>query len=139
MRSQYTLRRSIRAGDTERVSIDNGTFNDNFLVRRWFMFPNDGVTRCLAVLNTDGTHPGPTGLSVDNNREFGWAIFDSSASSGNTEALLDPDHIIVQDFYIHNLSSAVEIEVIIHIERVRTSDAEAALYMIKERSQGPLE
>ena len=98
------------------------------------MFPSNGVTGVWAVLNTHGLYPGANGFSVSDNREFGWAT-----STNDYEGLLDPQHIIVQDFYIHNLSGSNEIEVIIEIERVRTSDAEAALYMIKERSQGALE
>ena len=136
MRSTYTIRRSIRAGGTERVAIDNGTFNDNFLVKRWYMFPTNGQTAVWAVLNTSGVHPLATaaGFSVDNSQEFGWATWHE-----DREGILDPQHIIVQDFYIHNLSATHEIQVLIEIERVHTSDAEAALYMIKERSQADLE
>ena len=131
MRSRYTIRRTIRAGGIERVAVDNGTFNDNFLVKRWYMFPSNGVADSWAVLSTEDK---PLNLQVSDNRQFGWATFKS-----DREGLLDPDHIIVQDFFIHNITGSYDIEVIIELERVKNSDAEAALYMIKERGQGPLE
>ena len=131
MRSTYTIRRRVEKGSIERVAIDNGTFNDNFLVKRWWMFASNGVADCWAVLSTEDK---PLNFQVSDNRQFGWATFKS-----DRQGLLDPDHIIVQDFYIHNITGSYDIEVIIELERVKTSDAAAALYMIKERAQGPLE
>jgi len=137
MSKEYTLRRTVDVGRSVRVAIDNGTFNDNFLIKSWVIFPSNGQTTVWAVLDTSGIHPTSSALQVSNNQTFGWA--QCSEETFGTKGILDPNHIIVQDFYIHNLSGTNEIQVLIQIERVHTSDAEAALYMLKERAQGPLE
>ncbi|HIA04082.1 MAG TPA: hypothetical protein EYN66_19655 [Myxococcales bacterium] len=132
----YTIRQKVPSQESVRCSVDNGNLNLNYRIKRVIAFPTTTSGLVFACLSTDSVSPGILGMDVTNNRQFGWIVYDPDGSDVN---YLDPDHVIVQDFWIHNLANTVDLNFVIEMDTWKTSDGEAALYMLKERAQGPLE
>jgi len=133
----YTVRRKAAPGESVRCSVDNGDLNLNYRIRRVTAFPTTTSGLVFLLLSTNSRAPAVgAGLDVTDNRQFGWIVYDPDGSDVN---YLDPDHVIVQDFWIHNISATVELNLVIEMDSWKSTDGEAALYMLKERAQGPLE
>jgi len=132
MRRTRTIRRSLAANESQRISLDNNNFNLNFKVTEFKVFATNPATACMVVLSTDETAPT---ASVTDNRQFGWGFSVADQQDQWDDQPLDPNHIIVQDMWLHELRGGA-CEVILIIELFETTDDEAALYMLKENAQG---
>lgn len=129
----HTIRRLVNNGTVARVSLENGSFTNNFQILSVQAFFPVGNADATVILSTNDVLA--SGALVTDNRQFGWIKLNADGS--NTK-YIDPGHIIVDDYFIHNLA-ANPINVVVEMLSLTTTDAEAALYMIKERAQGASE
>jgi len=138
-----------------RIPLDNGSFVDNFKVTYFEVYPNGGPVAGLwntVTNNNDVTYVtlalDEDGLGYQNfgdNRQLSWFCAHSATTPGGWHSVIDPNHIIIEDLYIGAYCidtgdgstdvTSVPLNYIIHLEKVVTSEDEAVLHLVKERSQ----
>lgn len=133
-----TLRGRIDANSQRRLVVDDGNFTSGFKVKSFCMFP--------LSLSSGGDVEGVLGLDYDiasiwnasDNRQIAWACMTTTNTTRvmNWEKI-DPDHIVVRDLYLYNMSD-ISANYLIEIEPVTISEDEAVIALIKERSQDDL-
>lgn len=159
----YTLRGIIPPGsnfsDPIRLVCDNGNINENFRVVKFEIFPNMNRTfngtwtgvvtgaqhflNVVLALDEDGVVDGHG--NFEDNRQIGHAVAYGTKEPDHLLISLDPDHIVVMDLWISAYTvdrgdgstglTSVPINYRVEMEKVATSDAQAVLALIKERSQ----
>ena len=159
----YTLRGIIPPGtnfsDPIRLVCDNGDINENFRVTKFEIFPNMNRTHngtwtdvtlgaqhyltVILALDEDGTNLGHG--NFEDNRQIGHAVAYGTKEPDHLLISLDPDHIVVMDLWIGAYTvdrgdgstglTSVPINYRVELEKITTSDAQAVLALIKERSQ----
>jgi hypothetical protein len=143
----YTTRGSIRTDNAiNRIILDDGSFETGYRVVEFKIGPHDmdqqSTLTYTAKLMTDDDSSIGINWNWDNNEEIGWSIFgwDSNGPQFNQEfALIDPDNLVIQDLYIiadePGTGSDVKINYYIRLEKYDISDSQAALAMVRNRSQ----
>ena len=159
----YTLKGTIPDGtnfsDGIRLVCDNGNINENFRVTKFEIFPNMNRTNngtwtdtvlgaqhyltVILALDEDGVTGGHG--TFDDNRQIGHAVAYGTKEPDHLLISLDPDHIVVMDLWLGAYTvdrqdgstglTSVPINYRIELEKITTSDAQAVLALIKERSQ----
>jgi hypothetical protein len=75
-------------------------------------------------------------MDASDNRQIGWARETTTATTRlQSRAIIDPDHVVVQDLWISNLSTNGPANYLIILEARELNDNESVLQLIKERSQ----
>jgi hypothetical protein len=141
--------------DFVRINLDNGDFEKNFRVVFFEVYGNtkgnpsgfyssaiqpDNVFVTLA-LDSDGL-----GFQqLDDNRQFAWWAGHGQSTVSNFTTIVDPNHVIIQDMYIGAYAvdnadgsinpTPVELQYVIHLEEIKTTENEAVLHLIKEVQQ----
>lgn len=131
----HTLRGQLGGNELRQLILDDGMFTNGHKVtsfRVWAtsMASSDDPSCILALSDKIGTN-----MDAGDSRQIGWA----TQTTTNTIRLqdfniIDPDHVILRDLYIRNIS-ADEANYLITIEPVRITEDEAVLQLIKESSQ----
>lgn len=141
-KSVRTIRGVTAGASSTLVSLDNMNVTKNFRIKRWYCWTTNGGASggnaaSLSTLRVSGA----AGGTVSDNQIFGWGFTGVSFTDGFwcSPQLLDPNHIIVEDMFVNNLSGSNEISWMIELEVFPTSEDEAIIYMLKERAQGTLE
>lgn len=139
MKGVRTLRGTVNAGDVKRLIVDDGRFNDGFIVKEFYVWARSisgsSDPECALGLDEDMS----SNWDAEDNRQIGWAGQTTSASSRTMDfALLDPSHVVVTDLFINNFSAA-EANYMVIIEPVHLSDDQAILALIKERAQDDID
>ena len=141
MKKNRVLRGQLADGETRRLIVDDGNFNDGWTIVH-FVVAGDGQTstECNAKICLDSGVPGPA-WNWGDNREVAWASTRQTAEStwGGWEGAIDPNNVIIQDAFITGQSSnGSVINYMVTIERVVLSDDQAILGLIQERAQDDL-
>jgi len=142
-----------------RLNLNNSDINRNWKVTKFEVFPNMGVPWGLynqsigpelvfvtLCLDEDGaTAYG----SFGDNRQIGWVACTSSSSPIAYRSYTDLNHVVVNDLYlgvwtIDTSDGAVdpthiELNYVVEIEEVKSTDEEAIIQLIRERSQTDME
>lgn len=143
---EYTTRGSVTTGDVmNRIILDDGSFKTGYRVVDFMIAQHDmdeaSTTTLTAKLLTDGRGTPGRNWNWDNNAEIAWAAYthDANAIAPNDFKQLDPDNLIIQDLFIvadNNASGAVElVNYFIRLEKYEITDYQAALAMVRNRSQ----
>ena len=127
-----------------RVQLDNGKFNEGWIIHHWEVWPEDGAENPQqgSILTTqedffdryEATNPlNPLGPGV-----IGWGYVNTNDAPFTW---VRPNHFISQDLYVANVHGGVpgDFQVcnfMIHLKRKKVNGAIALLGLIKERKQG---
>jgi hypothetical protein len=133
-----TLRGRVFSNSIKQLINSNGLLDDGWVVEKWFVWPRSSAVNAdiHAVLSLD--YDAPTDMRAEDNRQIGWGWLPATGSAYNfgESALLDPDHLVLQDLYISNTSAPpVELNYLIFLRRESVSDTQAVMSLIKSRSQ----
>jgi len=152
--------------EAQQIYLDNMDPTRNFKVVDFVVFPSGPayVTNSLWSLSThlvvlatkkSGAKAGLTaqpdeiqGLTVRDNRQIGWCVWDSAGPGTMQQPILDPEHLVVSDLWINgwqiNAGTGVSytlnqpVSYIITLEAVTTTVDMALMTLLKERAQDTL-
>jgi len=131
-----TLRGVVAPGQAVRLIMDDGRYQHGYKVKSlvvWApLMSRPGASEGFAVLSY--VDVAPTSANAANAAQFGWANW-SIGSQGATSdfAVLDPDHVIQQDAYIHSVGASLSY--LIEIEPIDMTPPQAVLQLVKAQSQ----
>jgi hypothetical protein len=124
--------------ETKRLILDDGMLTSGHRITEFHVW---------AVSQASGDDPGCIlGLQANmggdfdasDNRQIGWASQTTTATTREMKfSLIDPDHIIIRDLFIQNISNDLANYLVV-IEPVSLNNDQAVLQLIKERSQDDL-
>jgi hypothetical protein len=87
--------------------------------------------QCVLALSEDNIG---SEFDASNSNQIGWGYVSQAATTTTRFNLIDPDHVIVRDLFISNVTSVVANYLVI-LESKTISDDEAILQLIKEGQQ----
>ena len=131
----HTLRGKLAANEMRRLILDDGMFTEGHKIESFEVWAisqtsGDDPAAILALSDKIGTE-----FDAGDSRQIGWAMqTTTSATRLMTFNTIDPDHVILRDLYIRNIS-ADPTNFLITIVPIRISEDEAVLQLIKESSQ----
>ena len=136
-----SFKQQLLQGDHD---IDNDTINLALYTSSATLNGNTTAYSATNEVGNSGTYAaGGATWNWADNREIGWASWGSEIGGGGSAAvrppvfnLVDSDFIIVEDLYIYNQSAAIDLGYYIELEKVKISEWEGALSMVRARSQG---
>lgn len=129
----HTLRGRIDASSKKRLIIDDGRFNHAMVVKEFYVWSiNDTEDpSCVLALNDESVG---TNMDASNGAQIAWARTVNAGGLADMWAIIDPDHVVVRDLFIHNFS-AYNGNYLVILEAKSISDDEAILQLIKEGQQ----
>ena len=134
----HTLRGRVEQNATKRLILNDGRLNHGLVVKEFYAWTvsqasGDDVD---CILSLSGTVTAE--MDASDNRQIGWARETTTSGSRLASmAIIDPDHIVVQDLWISNLelTAGSEANYLVILEAKELNDNESVLQLIKERSQ----
>ena len=132
----HTLRGQLEPNELRRLILDDGMFTEghkitSFEVWAISLVSGDDPAAILALSNKIGTE-----FDASDNRQIGWAMQTTTATSRvATFNTIDPDHVVIRDLFIRNIS-AHPTNYMVTIVPMKITDDEAVLQLIKESAQG---
>ena len=144
---EYTCRGSVITDNAaHRIILDDGSFETGYRIVEFRIAPHDMdnlfTFNFTAKLMTDDDTSTGLNWNWDDNAEIGWAAF---AFDGNSTSTLfnfnqvDPDNLVIQDLFIRadeaTGQDAKKVNYYIRMEKYDISDSQAALAMVRNRSQ----
>ena len=129
----HTLRGRVDANTKKRLILDDGRFNHAMVVKEFYVFPKNEIEdpRCVLALAEDNIG---TEFDASNSNQIAWGAVAQSSSNADWLGLIDPDHVVVRDLFISNLTS-LDANYLVILESKTISDDEAILQLIKEEQQ----
>lgn len=136
----YTLRGTFVPGTQKRLILDDGNFNNGFIVRKFVVAgdPRDSTDEAYATLMLD--KDADKVWNWGDNRQIAWAAAHNRATNSvdTPFILVDMDTVVVADMYIGGESNSPYINYYVQLERIELTDNQAVMTLIKERSQDDL-
>jgi hypothetical protein len=132
--ARHTIRGRVAAAQSQRLIMDDGMFTKGHKVTGIHIIgANNGTIDATAVLSySDATIPM---INMDDSNQFGWAFWDNDTTTGNRMlSVLDPDHAVLQDLFIHSIGGGFDY--LVTIEPVSMTEAQGVLQLIKHKRQG---
>jgi len=132
----HTLRGRVDLNATKRLILNDGRLTHGMVVKEFYVWTisqasGDDVD---CILSLSGTVTAE--MDASDNRQIGWARETTTATTRQqSRAIIDPNHVIVQDLWISNLSTNGPANYLVILEAKELNDNESVLQLIKERSQ----
>lgn len=132
--ARHTIRGVVAANQTKRLIMDDGIFTKGHKVTGIHIIGvNNGAIEGIGVLSYSSSSI--TAIDFDDSNQFGWAFWDGDTTNGNRmHMVLDPDHAVLQDLFIHSVQGAFNY--IITIEPIALTEAQGVLQLVKHKRQG---
>jgi len=135
---RHTLRGRVDPNTTKRLILNDGRLTHGMIVKEFYVWTislasGDDVD-CILSLSGDVTAE----MDASINTQIGWARETTTAGSRTLgSSIIDPDHIVVQDLWISNLTTVAgsEANYLVILESKELTDNESVLQLIKERAQ----
>ena len=145
---EYTTRGTIVTDNAlNRIILNDGNFETGYRVVEFAIAPHDmdlQVVRAYTakLMTDDDAATDARQWNWENNEEIGWATYVWDANdigAGNNFHQIDPDNLIIEDLYIVGDEGVgqtdVKMNYYIRLEKYDITDSQAALAMVRNRSQ----
>ena len=131
---RHTIRGLLGAGESERLILDDGIYTHGHVVKSFHIIgANNGDTGAIAILSRGATSPAI--IDFSDSQQIAWTIWDNDTTFGNRMVpVIDPDHVVQQDLWIHGLTGACNY--LIEIMPIEMTDAQGVLQLVKAKRQG---
>ena len=132
----HTLRGKLEGNELRRLILDDGMFTEGHKIESFEVWASsiasgDDPAAILALSDKIGTE-----FDAGDNRQIGWAMQTTTATTRlMTFNTIDPDHVVIRDLYIRNISGD-PCNYLISIVPIQISNDQAVLQLIKESAQG---
>ena len=133
MRSRIrSLRGTISAGASKRLIVDDGRYKNGYVVKSFKVWSPTFNSNGSAVLSySDAT---PASALADDGNQIAWAAYaDGTTNLTTTTAVIDPDHVINQDLFVHGFDALLSFLIV--IEPITMTDSQGLLQLIKASRQ----
>lgn len=133
---RHTLRGRVEPNTTKRLILNDGRLTHGMIVKEFYVWTislgsGDDVD---CILSLSGTVTAE--MDASDNRQIGWARETTTATTRlMSRSIIDPDHVVVQDLWIANLSTTDTANYLVILEAKDLTENESVLQLIKERSQ----
>lgn len=133
-------RRSLRGLLTDtnikQLVVDDGQLTQGYVVEEFYVWVDGtGADGVYAVLGKE--YDMRPGGDASDSRQIAWAgngWGSGGTPTGDSFSVIDPDHVVLRDLYIQNISND-PCNYLIVLRQKNLSDDESILQLIKERSQ----
>ena len=134
----YTLQGTLDATEVSRaLVVDDGRYTHGFVIESFRVWPV-GVTLPTGFnVNSVLSYSDVPVLSMNavETGAFAWAAFLESTTNAIQEwAIIDPEHVVNQDLYVHNLGGTGFNYLIVMRDLVMTPD-QGVLQLVKSKNQ----
>lgn len=138
MSREYTMRGTMLATEVTRtLVVDDGRYTHGFVIEELRIWPSAltlpagfNANAVLSFLET----PPPT-MNAENTGTIAWSAFIESTTNGIDQFwIIDPDHVVNQDLFIHNLGGTAMNYLIRMRPLVMTPD-QGVLQLVKSQNQ----
>jgi hypothetical protein len=94
---------------------------------------NNGTIEGVGVLSYSDAVPGQ--INMDDSDQFGWTFWDADTTTGNRMiSILDPDHVVLQDLFLHSIIGGFDF--LVTIEPITLTESQGVLQLVKHKRQG---
>ena len=135
------------SGGRQRIQIFDGDFETGYVIEefRVFGFPNAETGTDIYGLITTNKEPSGVDDGADwdwsQNEQIAWSLttFSGAGATVSEFNLVDPDHMLIEDFYIwfrFGGGAGESANYYVRMRKVDTSDHIAALAMVRNKAQG---
>ena len=143
---EYTVKGQIVSDNSAmtKITLFDGSFSTGYRIKSFRVSMKDRASTSSestsAKLATDDTGNDNREWNWQLNTEIAWAhaFADTNGSSiSETDTVIDPDNMIVEDLYIgaYSYADAEPVNYIITLEKYDITDWQGALAMVRNRSQ----
>jgi len=138
---EYTMRGRVpKDSNSNRILLDDGRFDTGYRVVDFIVAPRDPNNSAEDINAKLTTEPVTTlGWRWDDNTQIAWAVSENRVVGSPVfgRSIIDPDNLIVQDLFIQcENSGSDDVNYLIKLEKYDFTDAQGALAMVRNRSQG---
>jgi len=133
-------RRSLRGlltnTNIKQLVVDDGQLTQGYVIEEFYVWVDGtGADGVYAVLGKE--YDMRPGGDASDSRQIAWAgngWGSGGTPTGSSFSVIDPDHVVLRDLYIQNISND-PCNYLIVLRQKELSDDESILQLIKERSQ----
>ena len=137
--NNLTLRGRVTAAQVNKITLFDGAFDTGYILKRFIIAPQDvnDAEKIQSKLTTID-HAHQTSWFWDRNTEIAWATWNTPTNSrSNQFELIDQGALIIEDLFIDTTAdTGEEINYYIELEKVKISDWQGALAMVRNQAQG---
>lgn len=130
-----SLRGKLKGNEIRRLIVDDGRFTSGVIVesfRVWNAAVSSGNdVEAVLALNEEAC---VGANAAEESGQIGWSFQFIGTNGGLDGSIIDPDHIVIRDLFIENISGAPANYLIV-LRPTTISEEEAVLALIKEVSQ----
>lgn len=141
MRNIRTLRGRITANSVKQLIQADGMLNHGYRVLSFYAWPSNVANFADWWVSLGLDADMDQNMNAEDNRQIGWTWagnFSPTNAVNNAPAILDPDHIVIEDLWMRSTNSGAEpvgLNYLVVVERVSLTDDETVMQLIKQRSQ----
>lgn len=137
---QRSFRGQLDNSEQRRIIVDDGRFTHGMKITEFHIFPVIGGGTQLTSVTLATQDVSNPELDAGDTRQIGWATLGFGGANVDTQAqaVIDPDHVIINDLYVRNNNANDPVNYLIIAEPITLSDDQAILQLIKERGQDDL-
>lgn len=138
MMKEYTLRGTMSATElTRELVVDDGRYTHGFVIEEMRIWSAGGGLPAgfssNAVLSFSETPP--VTMNVIEGGTFAWAAWVEDTTNNPSQFwIIDPDHVVNQDLFIHNLGGSA-LNFIIRMTPIIMTPEEGVLQLVKSQNQ----
>lgn len=132
---RHSLRGKLRANEKRRLIVDDGRFTHGNIVesfRVWNAAVSTGNDVEAVLALSEDSLVGAN--AAEDNGQIGWSFQFIGTNGGLDGSVIDPDHLVVRDLWIENISGA-SCNFLIVLRPTTITEDQAVLALIKEVSQ----
>jgi len=136
--SLHTLRGQMQPSTKRVLIIDDGRLNHGMKIKEFHVWGIDNDSGAEMSLNLNEENVG-SNWDASNGNQIAWSSQAGAMGvpTQNNFSLIDPNHVVIQDLVINNFGTTVGNYLVI-LEKIKLSDDEAIIQLIKERQQDDL-
>lgn len=134
----YTMRGTMAPTEqTRSLVVDDGRYTHGFVITSFRVWPSSPALP--AGFNANGVlsflESAPTTMNAEETGTFGWASFiEGTTNDVATFSLLDPQHVVNQDLFIHNMGGTA-MNYLITMSPIVMTPEQGVLQLIKAANQ----
>ena len=127
-----TLRGAAGPGEVVQLIVDDGRYRNGYKITGFFVWSPTFSTNGNAILSY--SEAPAISADADDSRQIAWAAYaDGTTNITSTTALIDVDHVVQQDLYVHINGS--RLSYLIVLEEIEMTEAQGILQLVKADQQ----
>jgi hypothetical protein len=127
-----TLRGRAESGDVVQLIVDDGRYRNGYRITGFFAWSPTFSNNCYAILSYSDVPA--TQANADDSRQITWASYaDGTTNITSQTSVIDPDHVVQQDLYVHVQGATMSYLVI--MEEIELTEAQGILQLVKADQQ----